>query len=439
MEMGTGKTLVATLMILHRINTGQIKRAIILCPSSIRYNWKKEWEKFGDPKIPLYVQGPGKARKAIIDFFAFTTGVGPGVLVLGIEGLSAGVVKESIGTLPVEAFPTMIVMDESSRIKNFKAKRTKNAIKLAQRCTFRLIMTGTPITQGYMDIYSQMEFLSKRILGHNSFYSFRARHALMGGFKNKEIKGYVDEDIILNTIKPFTYTITKKEALDLPEKIYVTRQIEMGEDQRKAYKAVKKGILVEKMPEVKTALEGILRLQQIAGGFIAEEKKNHLTGDIETHTVPLQSNPKIEELKNIIEETAGQVIIWARYRHEVAAIAKAVGADTLVGGMADDERAKVVDRFQLGLSKIIVGTQASGGIGITLTAANTVIYYSNTFSLEDRLQSEDRAHRISQTDSVLYIDLVAAPVDHLVFAALKRKQNLETYLKKYLTEYQGEL
>jgi SNF2 family DNA or RNA helicase len=327
---------------------------------------------------------------------------------------------------------TLIAVDESTTIKTPKAARTKNIVGIASLAKYRRILTGSPVTKSPLDLYTQCKFLNEDLLGFASYYSFQNRYACMvdkwfGGRKVSVIKSYQRLDELSKLIEPFSYRVLKEDCLDLPDKIYIKREIELTEEQLKLYQSMKlvamaalKGKVV-KAPHVLTQM---MRLHQITCGHLKTE-----SGEV----INIENN-RIKELLNVLEEVEGKVIIWANYIHDIENIVEAVkkehGNDSVVqyyGAIESDQRQKSIEKFQDPRSPVrfFVGNPQTGGYGITLTEANTVIYYSNGYDLEKRLQSEDRAHRIGQKKSVTYIDLIAEKtVDEKIVKALRKKINI---------------
>jgi SNF2 family DNA or RNA helicase len=246
-------------------------------------------------------------------------------------------------------------------------------------------------------------------------------------------KRYQNLDELKAKIAPHSYRITKAECLDLPPKVYERRYVELNAEQRVLYNKLKKEFVAEfggGKINAAMAMTRMMRLQQITGGFAPV--LNDVGETIATHPVG-KTNPKINALLELLEETDGKVIIWARFRKELELIAVALreeyGTKSAVeyhGGVSDKDRQSAVFTFQREHDpRFFVGQPHSGGIGLTLTAASTVVYFSNDFSLETRLQSEDRAHRIGQQKSVTYIDIEAVDtLDKKVIDALRSKKDM---------------
>ena len=307
----------------------------------------------------------------------------------------------------------LLAVDESTTIKNIKAKRTKAVLRIGESARYKRILTGSPITQSPMDLYSQCAFLDKDLLGFDSYWSFQGRYAIirqtrMGNHSFQQVVGFRNLEELTDKLHRFAYRVTKEEALDLPEKIYTTRHVNLTSDQIKHYNSMKDSAVafleggdMVTAPEVMTRL---LRLQQLLCGYL-------VTDDGETVEI---ANHRIDAMLATIEEMDGKVIIWSRFRHDIKKIKKALdkayGSGTVVtyyGDTSQEDRDKAIDRFQNDKeTRFFVGNAQTAGRGLTLTAATNVIYYSNDFNLETRIQSEDRCHRIGQTSKVLYVDLV---------------------------------
>ena len=327
---------------------------------------------------------------------------------------------------------TLIAIDESTTIKNPKAKRTKNISSLSIMAKYRRIMTGSPVTKNPLDLFSQCYFLDPYLLGHESYYSFRMRYAIMktaniAGRQIQLVSGFKNLGELSDKLKPFSYRVLKEDCLDLPDKIFMKRQIKLSSEQLKLYDQMRKEALATlngKQVTTVNALTQLMRLHQITCG--------HFTADDgTTQRIP---NNRISELMDVLDEIEGKAIIWAHYQWDIKDIIKEIvkvhGPGSVVdyyGLTPQDERQSNIKKFQNPTNSVrfLVGTPQTGGYGITLTAANTVIYYSNGYDLEKRLQSEDRAHRIGQSKSVTYVDLICDDtVDEKIVKSLRKKINI---------------
>jgi SNF2 family DNA or RNA helicase len=424
MEQGLGKSFTTINDLCNRYNNNLIDAVLVVCPMSIRGNWQREVEKFATVPslaLPLVTKSAKKDLDQLWDFDGLKW------YIVAVESLSSGKAPEIAEKFLLHTRPAMVV-DESSTIKNHKANRTKTTISLGKMAKVRAILTGTPVANGLHDLFSQFEFIDSEIIGLGDFYSFRNRYCIMGGYENRQVIGYTNTEELMELIAENTFQATKAEALDLPDKIYQRREIEPSPDQKDLFRAIKQQLIAEvdgDRVKIDNILEKLLRLQQITAGFFTDEE-----GDMKM----LSSAPKIKELMQVIDETGGQVIIWCVFRKEIEMVAEALSkVGTVVefhGGVSEEQRNENIKLFQEGKARFFIANPAAGGMGITLTAANTVIYMSNSFSYTDRAQSEDRAHRIGQEKHVTYIDIVMkGSVDELVQKALHSKQDVAGYVR----------
>lgn len=442
MDMGTGKTKSTIDIIVAAFYEGRLNSVVVVCPLTVTTVWKMEMEIHCPCPHTVTRIGSGTRLERIQPRKDHLQ-----VLVVGVESLSQGGTFKNL-MLYVSAHKPAVVVDESSDIKNHSTIRTKAVIEMGKEAPMRLILSGTPVIKNIIDLYSQFEFLDPGIIGIGDWYAFRNRYCIMGGYKGKEIVGYDNIDELMGLINPYIYRCTKEEVMAfLPPKSYTVRTLKMTDEQKVAYAKIKKGIM-EKV-DTKNTLTKALRLQQVVGGYLGVGKKEDEEQFMEdtrelVELVPPHKNPKVMEILKIVEQYDGQMIIWARYKAEVAAITNElnrVGAGAvvnMVGGMSTDEREQVQKDFQSGKARFFVGTQQAGGIGITLTAAHVVIYFSNTNSYRDRIQSEDRAHRKGLEHAVLYVDLVMEKtVDIGIITSIQEKQDLATYISDRLKQKQS--
>ena len=423
MEMGTGKTKVAidNIGILNQQNL--IDTAIIVAPKSVYLNWEDEIANHLSDEIPYSIYSWNKSKKDID-----TKNLK--VYLINTEALShkSGVlfVKEIL----TKNLKSIFIIDESTSIKNQGASRTKNILKLSQLALYKRILTGSPVTKSPLDLYTQCAFLSPELLGFSSFYSFRARYAVMDAVHvGNQIyihipKYYVNLDELNSKLRTFSYRVRKDECLDLPEKIKQLRTIQLTTEQRSVYNNLKEkaiAIMQDESVSFTVKLVELLRLHQITNGFLKTDEGN---------IKEFEENPKMDELLNILEQIEGKAIIWANYVHNIESItAKLIelyGKNSVVNIYGDVDavkRKEAVHRFQNDPEcKFFVGNPSTGGFGLTLTAASYVIYFSNNYNYEIRIQSEDRAHRIGQNKNVTYIDIVAKDtVDFHIMKALQNK------------------
>jgi SNF2 family DNA or RNA helicase len=438
MEMGTGKSKVAIDTIGALYKSKRISAALILAPKGVYDNWVKG-------EIPTHLPDdiermvvrwtPSTAKKFQEDMKELVYGEFDGlkVFVMNVEALSTPRGTKAAYFFLKENPDNIMVVDESTTIKNRKATRTKNIMMLAKDATYKRILTGSPVTKSPMDLYSQCMFLSPEALGFSSYYAFQNRYALvqkrkMGTRAFQEIVGYRRLDELNLKLDSFSNRILKEQCLDLPDKMYIRRDVELTDEQKRVYKQMKKLALAKlengELATTASVLTQIMRLQQICCGHLQPDE-----GEIQA-----LDNNRLRELLEITDELQGKAIIWATYTHDIQQVANALrdrfgpeAVATYYGATPQDERQEIVERFQDkdGPLRFFVGQPKTGGYGITLTAANTVIYYSNSYDLEIRLQSEDRAHRIGQSRKVTYIDLVSPDtIDEKVLKALRSKIDL---------------
>ena len=435
MEMGTGKSKVLVDNIAMLYDKGKINGALIIAPKGVYRNWfsseiPTHLVSHIQPTMVLWTASTSKAKDKEYQSL-FETGHDLHILVMNVEAFSTKKGLEFAGKF-LRTHRTLMAIDESTTIKTPTAKRTKSILLLGKQANYRRILTGSPVTKSPLDLYTQCAFLNEHLLGFASYYTFRNRYATMldrnfGGRRVQIIGGYKRLDELSDILKAFSYRVLKEDCLDLPEKVYIQREVELTEEQKQAYSTMKSAalaLLKGKMATAPHVLTQMMRLHQITCG--------HLKND--DGTITEIKNNRLDELLNVLDEVDGKVIIWANYiydiEHIVSVIKKKHGLESVVqyyGAISSDERQKTIDRFQDPNSdaRFFVGNPQTGGYGITLTAANTVIYYSNGYDLEKRLQSEDRAHRIGQKKSVTYVDLVAPKtIDEKIRKALRAKINI---------------
>ena len=439
MEMGTGKSKVLIDNIAMLYDKGKINGVLIVAPKGVYKNWYSSeipthLASHIQYKSVLWTASISKTKQEELNSL-FKSDFNLHVLVMNVEAFST---KKGLqfALKFLNSHKTLMAVDESTTIKTPSAKRTKSILALSKSAVYRRILTGSPITKSPLDLYTQCGFLNEDLLGFSSYYAFRSRYAHMvernfGGRRVQIVKSYQRLDELSKLIEPFSYRVLKEDCLDLPDKIYIRREIELTDEQEKLYGTMKQMALASLNGQLLTApnvLTQLMRLHQITcGHFKSDDGK-----------VQELKNNRIEELMSILEETEGKAIIWANYIYDIERIVEAIkkeyGDDSVVqyyGAINTDERQKNIERFQDPRSpfRFFVGNPQTGGYGITLTAANTVIYYSNGYDLEKRLQSEDRAHRIGQKKSVTYIDLIAErTVDEKIVKALRKKIDIASQI-----------
>ena len=434
MEMGTGKTKVLIDNVAMLYDKGKVDGVLIIAPKGVVGTWyNQELPNHLADHIEnvtvLWQANINKKQQEKLDQL-FKTGHELHILVMNVEALSTDKGKLFAAKF-LRSHKSMMAIDESTTIKNPKAKRTKNILSLGDICKYRRIMTGSPVTRNPLDLYSQCEFLNPNLLQFTSYYAFRNRYAEMKtihvhGRSVDVVHKFQNLKELSETLKPFSYRVLKQDCLDLPEKVYIKREISLSPEQKKLYEQMKKqafATLNGKQVTSVTVLTQLMRLQQITCG--------HFTAD-DGSIQPIRNN-RLAELLDVLEEIEGKVIIWGHYQEDVKNIVNILtdkyGPGSVVsyyGLTPQEERQKNIKKFQANNGvRFLVGTPQTGGYGITLTEANTVIYYSNGYDLEKRMQSEDRAHRIGQKKTVTYVDIIAQDtVDEKIVKSLRKKINI---------------
>jgi SNF2 family DNA or RNA helicase len=434
MEMGTGKTKVLIDNMSMLYDKGKIDGALIIAPKGVVKTW---YEQELPTHLPKHIENvtvlwqpniTKKQQEKLESLFEIETALH--IIIMNVEALSTdkGV---KFASKFLNSHKVLMAIDESTTIKTPTAKRTKNIIGLGKYAKYRRIMTGSPVTKNPLDLYSQCEFLDPWLLDFTSYYAFRNRYAEMKtmhlrGRSIQVVSEFKNLGELSETVKTFSYRVLKEDCLDLPPKNWIKRYITLTPEQKKVYDQMKKAaiaVLNGKVTSTMTVLTQLMRLHQITcGHFTADD------GSVQT----INSN-RIKELMNILEETEGKAIIWANYQKDITQIVESVEKEYGPGSVVDyygltaqEDRQDNIRQFQSDPKcRFLVGTPSTGGYGITLTAANTVIYYSNGYDLEKRLQSEDRAHRIGQKKNVTYIDIIAEDtVDEKIVKALRDKINI---------------
>ena len=437
MEMGTGKSKVLVDNIAMLYDKGKINAALIIAPKGVYRNWfsgeiPNHLASHIDHKTVLWTATTSKTKdKEYQQLFKIDFDLH--ILVMNVEAFSTKKGLE-FATKFINCHKTIMAIDESTTIKTPTAKRTKAILALGKLAKYRRILTGSPVTKSPLDLYTQCNFLHEELLGFNSYYTFRNRYATMvdrnfGGRRVQIVGGYKRLDELADSLKKFSYRVLKEDCLDLPPKVYIQREVELSDEQRQIYSTMKSAALASLKGKMATAphvLTQLMRLHQISCG--------HLKNDDDTITEI--KNNRMSELLDVLDEVEGKVIIWANYVYDIKQIVKAIskkfGEDSIVqyyGAIDAETRQKNIVKFQDPDSdaRFFVGNPQTGGYGITLTAANNVIYYSNGYDLEKRLQSEDRAHRIGQKKSVTYVDFITPKtVDEKIVKALRKKMNIAT-------------
>jgi SNF2 family DNA or RNA helicase len=443
LEMGTGKTKVALDTAGALYLTGEIDTVLIIAPKGVYDNWiRKEIPEHMSDDVNYDIcrwqsSFTQKFKREISELALNPEPRRLRILAMNVEALSTKKGASTSYAFLKRNPNSLVIIDESTTIKNRKAKRTDTAMELGKIAKYRRVLTGSPVTKDPMDLFSQCLFLSKEMLGYDSYYAFQGRYAVVkrrtSGYGEKQrsyqqIIGFRRLEELTERLKKYSSRVLKKDCLDLPDKVFVRRNIDLTTEQKKLYKEMKNLALAQldsgELTTTKSVLTQIQRLQEIVCGY--------LTGD--DGEIRHLDNNRLPELMGLLEEVQGKVIIWSPRVADLEKIIKALGEEygpEAVGGFygatSDEERNRVKEEFQNPDSplKYFVSNQATGRFGNTLTEAKTVIYFSNNHNLEDRMQSEDRAHRIGQTDKVTYIDFVSpGTIDEKILQSLLNKENI---------------
>jgi len=431
-EQGCGKTKVVIDNVVYLFLKNKINSLIIIAPNGVHKNWITE-------ELPKHCK---------LDYDAFCwNGEWTKESLKKLEEVSKSP-KLRIFSFNIEAFvgekqqallrklisnnQCLLALDESQTIKNQTAKRTKFLVdKVSKLVKWKRIMTGTPVTKGVQDIYTQLKFLSEDIIGISSYYAFKAKYCQMGGFQMKQIIGYKAIDELQEKIQTHTMRVLKKDCLDLPDKIYQKEPFDMTSEQLRIYNEIRdEGIAFVKNAKANgepITLENVLvrmkKLQQIALGYMLNIEEKELV-----EIVPMDKNPRLLKLKDLLEKINGKVIIWTIYTQDIVYISRMLGKEAVRYdgkiGQEEKEANKIAFKTNPAIKYMIANTAAMAR-GHTLTEAETSIYYSNSFDLELRLQSEDRNHRQGTKNNVLYIDLEAnKTMDKKIIKALRSKKKV---------------
>ena len=438
MEMGTGKSKVLLDNIAMLYDQGKIDGALIVAPKGVIGTWSQQ-------EIPTHF--PDHIEKMSVLWQANITkgqskklggllkrGEELHILIMNVEAFST---QKGVGFAErfLSCHNALMAIDESTTIKNPDAKGTKNICKLSPYAKYKRILTGSPVTKSPLDLYKQCDFLESELLDHTSYYTFRTRYAVMktanfGGRSVQIVVGYRNLDELAEKLKVFSYRVLKDDCLDLPPKTFMKRIVKLTPAQEKVYKEMKHLALAEmegKMMTTATVLTQLMRLHQITCG--------HFRAD--DGTIKDINNNRLDELLDVLNEVEGKAVIWAHYQHDVERIIERIRKEYTFDAAVDyygltppSERQQNIEKFQNDdKCRFFVGTPQTGGYGITLTAASTMIYYSNGYDLEKRQQSEARIDRIGQKFPMTYIDIMAEDtIDERIVKALRKKVNIATQI-----------
>lgn len=437
-EQGTGKsrTMVDTTAYLYQ--ESKIDSVLIIAPNGVHRNWVGEFEAYFRPDIQYAIEyydasGLVAHKKRVEDLIKVRDRLA--IFCMNVESISHDSGMKIVNRF-LKKRKTLVIIDESQKIKSPSSSRGKNAIKIGEKAAFRRLLTGTPVTNGLEDLFNQFRFLNPTILGCDTFTEFKAQYCVLGKFQHREIIGYKNVDQLQERITPWSFHVAKKDCLDLPDKVYVKRPVDLTAEQKRLYKELKdQFVAVLDSGETITAqlaLTRLLRLHQVVCGHYAPDA----TEEIRKGTWYPLANNRMSACLDIVEEARSKVIVWSRFIPDILQLQElfkksGIGVVTYCGLNSAEEAAANLKSFKTDPGiKVFLGTQMKGGTGLTINEAKTTIYYSNSFSLEDRLQSEDRNHRAGQDESVTYYDLYTpGTVDSKILYALKKKQEVANLVK----------
>lgn len=428
-EMGCGKTLTAIAIAGAGYQMGKVERLLIVAPTSVVAVWPKELQEYAKFKYTCKtLLGEKKQRLKQIDDLIKFPFKALKVAVINYESTWRPEILEKLKEFDAD----MVIADESQRIKTYDAAQSKAMHELGDQARYKLILSGTPVQTAAIDIWSQYRFLDKTVFGDN-FFKFRGRYAIMGGYGNKKIVGYKDLEGLIKKEHSIAFRVTKDEALDLPEQTFETRKIQFSQKEKNLYERIKKDSYAELDGgghiTATTVLTRLLRLQQLAGGFLVQD---------DAQKPQLVSRAKLDALADIIEDyvigSGKKLVIFARFIAEVKAIMeladkvlpKELKQVAIYGDIKKEDRGDIVKQFQEDPKTVLfIGQIDTAGTGITLTAADTCVYYSKNFNYATYSQSLSRIHRIGQRNCCTYIDLeIEGTIDELISKALSRKEDM---------------
>lgn len=437
MEMGTGKTKVIIDEIGILYSEDKIDAAVIVAPKGVYANWTNR-------EIPAHLGEPAASRARIYLWDNYRNSRsqweadklmgwdGLAILVINVEAISASTKAQKYLDKFLSKRRAYMAVDESTTIKNPTAMRTKHVTKYGLKALFRRIATGSPVTRSPLDFYAQFNFLKAGCLGTTNWFAFRSRYGVIvnknfGGRSVQVVDGYQNLDILTEKVQEHSYRVLKENCLDLPPKTYLRVEVELTGEQKKMYHEMRENAFVElsetEFVSATIAITQIIRLHQIVCGHVKD-------ADGSVHEV---SSNRVDALMEVLDERSGKTIIWATYRHNIAEITRRLRAEygegsyaEYHGGQTTEQAEEAINRFRSDPKcEFFVATQSKGGWGITLVEASYVVYYSNNYDLEKRIQSEDRNHRSGQTKPVTYVDLVCpGTVDEKIIQALRDKKNI---------------
>lgn len=412
MEAGTGKTKIIIDNAAYLYSLGRIDSLIVIAPNGVHRNWIGEIEAHlhdDVPRVTAYYEAGVTALAPLRRWCAACKETSAlRVLTFNIEVLQDAKRTDAILGL-MYARQTMLVIDESQRIKAPGSKRTKSAYRVGHAAKYRRILTGTPVSQGLQDLYSQFRFLDWKIIGNKTYADFKGEYCVMGGHDGMEIVAYRNTERLRNRLAPYAFEVNKKDCLDLPPQTWIKREVEMSAEQKKHYKALKDQFVTELKGttlEAPLAAVRMIRLRQILSGFFPLPEN-----DKKWEALPC---PRLETCADLVEEASrGKVIVWCHFHADVERVIpklkeRGIAALPYYGGISDNRRAENLAQWRADPSiTALVATEATGGVGLTLNEADTAVFFSHDYNYEHRIQAEARNHRAGQTKPITYYILVA--------------------------------
>lgn len=425
-EMGCGKTLTTIAVAGALYNLGKIDRVLVVAPTSVCSVWPHDLNQFAAfPWEARVLLGDKKKRLKALNELENWPFKALRIAVINYESTHREGIFEALATYK----PDLIVCDESQRIKNPSAAQSKALHKLGDAAPFRMILSGTPVQNNAVDLYSQYRFLDPAVYGAN-FYAFKNRYCIMGGYGQHQIVGYRNMDELVEKEHSVAYRVTKEECLDLPQQTFINRYVQFTDAEQAIYEQLRKSSFLEletgENVTATTILTMYLRLMQLTGGFLTADES----------TRPKQVNTaKLDALADIVDDyvvDAGKkLVIFARFRAEIAAIEnllrlRKIQYGSIYGDVPMEERGKIVEDFQTNPdTKVFVAQIQTAGLGITLHAASTAVFYSYDYNYANYAQALARIHRIGQRFPVTYIHLVVdGSIDEKILAALENKEDM---------------
>lgn len=425
-EMGCGKTLTTIAVAGALYNLGKIDRVLVVAPTSVCSVWPHDLNQFATfPWEARVLLGDKKKRLKALNELENWPFKALRIAVINYESTHRDGIFEALAAYK----PDLIVCDESQRIKNPSAAQSKALHKLGDATPFRMILSGTPVQNNAVDLYSQYRFLDPAVYGAN-FYAFKNRYCIMGGYGQHQIVGYRNMDELVEKEHSVAYRVTKEECLDLPQQTFINRYVQFTDAEQAIYEQLRKSSFLEletgENVTATTILTMYLRLMQLTGGFLTADES----------TRPKQVNTaKLNALADIVDDyvvDAGKkLVIFARFRAEIAAIEnllrlRKIQYGSIYGDVPMEERGKIVDDFQTNPdTKVFVAQIQTAGLGITLHAASTAVFYSYDYNYANYAQALARIHRIGQRLPVTYIHLVVdGSIDEKILAALENKEDM---------------